>query len=90
MEENLNLDPSVVDELWVRVVAQEMLRYAKSTGEETMARRVDSEAVRVLSEIKQVLDDPSLNDPECFERIEAVVDIFFRAGLSTRRHEECE
>ena len=27
MEENLNLDPSVVDELWVRVVAQEMLRY---------------------------------------------------------------
>lgn len=90
MEENLNLDPSVVDELWVRVVAQEMLRYAKSTGEETMARRVDSEAVRVLSEIKQVLDDPSLNDPECFDRIDAIVDAFYQAGLSTHRHEEYE
>ena len=83
MEENLSFDPSVVDELWVRAVAQEMLRFAKSTGEETLARGVDSEAVRILTEIKGVLDDPELDDPECF------LDVFYRAGLTTRRHIEC-
>ncbi len=90
MEENLNLDPSMADELWVRVIAQEMLWYAKAIGEKTMAHRVDSEAVRVPSQIKQALDDPDLDDPECFRRIDAIVDAFYQAGLSTRRHEECE
>ena len=46
--------------------------------------------MRVLSEIKQVLDDPSLDDPECFYRIDSIVDVFYQAGLSTRRHEGCE
>lgn len=90
MEENLNLDPSAADELWARIMAQEMLCYAKAIGEETLARRVDSEAVRILSEIKAILNDPELDDPECFCRIEAIVDAFYQAGLSTRRHEECE
>ena len=75
------------DELWVRVGAQEMLRHARASGERFMAGCVDSEAVRVLSEIKQVLDDPSLDDPECFYRIDSIVDVFYRAGLSIRRHE---
>lgn len=90
MEENLRLDSDLADELWVRVIAQEMLRYAKTTGEEVMARKADSEAVRILSEIKKALDDPSLDDPECFSRIDAIVDAFYQAGLSTRRHRECE
>ena len=90
MKEARNSGPSIADELWVRVMAQEMLRYAKTIGEETMASKVDSEAVRILSEIKKVLDDPGLDDPECFYRIDAIVDAFHQAGLSTRRHEECE
>lgn len=90
MEENLNLDLSVADELWVRVIAQEMLKYARAAGEEAIARKADSEAVRILSEIKKALDDPSLDDPECFYRIDAIVDAFYQAGLSTQRHRECE
>lgn len=78
------------DELWANVIAQEMVRYARATGAEVMAGRVDSEAVRVLSEIKAALDDPDLDDPECFYRIDAIVSAFYRAGLSTRRHEEYE
>lgn len=85
MEELFNLDPSLADELWARVMAQELLKLAKSTGEKAVARRMDSEAVRVLEEIKAVL-----NDPDCFYKIDAIVDVFFNSGLSTRRHEECE
>lgn len=90
MEENRKPDPAVEDELWARVIAQEMLRYARASGERFMASRVDSEAVRVLSKIKKVLDDPDLDDPECFYRIDVIVCAFYQAGLSTRRHEECE
>ena len=66
MEEIYDLDSSLVDELWTRAVAQELLRFSRATGAEVMAGRVDSEAVRVLSEIKAALDDPDLDDPECF------------------------
>lgn len=90
MKEIYDLDSSLVDELWTRAVAQELLRFSRATGAEVMAGRVDSEAVRVLSEIKAALDDPDLDDPECFYRIDAIVSAFHQAGLSTRRHEECE
>ena len=90
MEENQKPGLSMEDELWAQVIAQEMLRYARASGERFMASRVDSEAVRVLSEIKKVLDDPDLDDPECFYRIDSIVSTFYQAGLSTRRHEECE
>lgn len=83
-------DPSIADELWARAVAGEVLRFARTAGAEEMAARVDSGAVRALSEIKQALDDPSLDDPACFYRIDAIVDAFYRAGLSTRRHQDCE
>lgn len=90
MEEVLNRDLSLEDELWATVIAQEMLRYTRCTGQRLMAERVAGEAARILSEIKKVLDDKSLDDPECFCRIDAIVDIFYQSGLSTRRHEECE
>lgn len=90
MKEHADIDPVLSDELWAQVIAQEMLRYARAIGAETMARGVDSAALRVLSEIKQILDDPSLDDPECFYRVDSIVSAFYRAGLATRRHEDCE
>lgn len=90
MGKDFSLDPSLVDEMWVRAMAQEMQRFLKGMAPEAVRIKVDSEAVRILSEIKKVLDDKSLDDSECFCRVNAIVDIFYQAGLSTRRHEECE
>lgn len=90
MEDNLKADSTVVEELWVRVVTQELLKFARHVNTGTAVPLVDSEAVRVLSEIKRILDDPSLEDPAYFYRIDAIVDEFYRTGLSTRRHRECE
>lgn len=90
MGEDLSCKLSFEDELWAKVIAQQMLRCTRHTGQRIMAGHVDSEAVRILSEIKKVLDDKSLNDPECFYRIDSIVDIFYQAGISTHRHEECE
>ena len=35
-------------------------------------------------------DDPTLQDGECFQRIDAIVSAFHAAGIPTRRHGECE
>jgi len=90
MGENQRPGLSIEDELWARVIAQEMVRYARAAGGQFMAGRIDSEAVRILSEIKKVLDNPSLDDQDCLLHINAIVDVFYEAGLSTRRHETCE
>ncbi len=80
-------DRSVVSEaLWAKTIGQEVLKYVKSRGVE-MDRRVHDEAVELLEKIKAILDDDSLPDPECFRRIDAMVDAFQTAGVPTARHD---
>ena len=47
-------------------------------------------AISLLCQIKEILDDDTLDDPTCFQRIAAIVTAFQDAGLSTRRHWACE
>ena len=35
---------------------------------------------RTLKKIKTVIEDPTLDDPECFERIEKIMEIFEELG----------
>lgn len=44
---------------------------------------------QLLLEIQKVIQDDSLDDPECFIRIEKIVTLFERHGLSAgSRHDE--
>ncbi len=80
-------DCSVVSEaLWAKCIGQEVLKYVKSRGVD-VDRRVHDEAVELLEKIRAILDDDSLSDPECFHRIDAMVDAFHTAGISTTRHD---
>ncbi len=80
-------DYSVVAEaLWAQAIGQEVLKVVKSRGED-IDQKVKSEALELLEEIKAVLDDDTLDDPTCFYRIDAIVDIFGDAGISTTRHD---
>ena len=48
-------------------------------------------AVRILDRIYNVIEDDSLTDPECFEKIERIIRIFYEElDLSTKRHNEYE
>ncbi len=77
---------TVHENLWAKVIGREMLKFVKSRGAE-MDRRVHDEAVELLEKIKAILDDDSLSDPECFRRIDAMVDAFQTAGVPTARHD---
>lgn len=80
-------EPSVSEALCAQAIGREMLKFARSYQEHTLARQVNTDAVLLLGEIQKVLDDTTLSDPECFLRIDAIVQLFQDRGLSTTRHD---
>ena len=82
------MNDSTFDEFFSYSIGREALRYLNS--EENLSRLIQNaelDALRVLDQIKRILDNEALNDPECFQKIEAIVEIFHKKGLSTFRHD---
>ena len=48
---------------------------------------VNSAAMDLLAEIQDILNDHLLDDPECFEKIDALVSAFHRRGIEVYRHD---
>lgn len=54
---------------------------------ETLAKAVNSPALELLEEIREILNDERLDDPECFHRIDALASAFRRRGVEVSRHD---
>jgi len=80
----------VSESLYAQSIGNAVLRWAKEYHPQLLAAQANSDAIFILQEIQRILDDDTLNDPECFYRIDAIVSTFHRAGLSTTRHSEVE
>ena len=52
-----------------------------------MDRAVELKSYHTLVKIKQIIEDESLEDPECFQRIEAILTALENAGIFTSRHD---
>lgn len=80
---------SIAEELYVQSLGWEVLRFLKREEGDLLRlyRETDSEALRVLEEIQHVLNDDTLDDPDCFQRIEAIVKAFHTHDISTSRHD---
>lgn len=79
---------STFKELYAQTIGMEVLN--SLSGEdvlEALVQKTDAEVLQVLSEIRAILDDDSLDDPACFRRIDAIVETLHRHGLSTGRHD---
>ena len=50
------------------------------SGGEEMERLMRERCVQALREIREVLDDDTLDDPQCFQRIERIVEIYEALG----------
>ena len=64
--------------LYAQAVGWEVLRYAKELNTHELAQKVDSDAITLIKEIKAILDDRTLDDPDCFQRIDAIVRAFHK------------
>lgn len=53
-----------------------------------LAELMDSAACRALEDIRTVLDDDRLDDPNCFWRIEKIVKIYEQIGSNAGSHHD--
>lgn len=82
------MENSVFENLAAQVIGAEVVNYLHREGVlDGLAQEVETAAVRALEEIRAVLDDESLDDPACFRRVDAIVEVFHRNGLNTGRHD---
>ena len=91
MDKMDELEIMVQEELAAQAIGKEFIRYLKYLQHEEVFQRLVSDtksrAIETLEEIRRVLDDHTLDDPECFSRIEAIIGILEMHGISTSRHD---
>jgi len=82
------MELSIEEEFAARAIGKEALKYLKQTWTpERLHREAESRAVKALEEIRRVLNDDVLDDPECFQRIEAILNAMESNGIYSTRHD---
>lgn len=79
---------AIVEEIFANIIGRKVLQYCKSQHIlDEAALDIESAALSILAQIKSILDNETLDDPECFQRIEAIINALHAQGLSTSRHD---
>lgn len=77
--------------LYHEVMGQMMLDYVEHIHPTVIEKAMENRAIRTLEAIRRILEDDSYNDPECFERVDALVMLFFKElGININRHSELD
>lgn len=74
--------------LLAQAIGQMIVRLFRWTGDPDFTEMVDSEAVQLLKEIKAILADKEIDDPTCFEQIDAILHVLYLHGIPVDRHSE--
>ena len=70
-------------DFFMKILAKTLAEHGAAitiSGGEEMERLMRERCVQALREIREVLDDDTLDDPECFQRIERIVEIYEALG----------
>lgn len=79
---------SAQDELTIYSIGSLVLSHIKEDGVlKEILSAAESNAMRALNEIQDALDDDTLDDPECFKRIEAILTVLENHGITSLRHD---
>ena len=84
------MNDALSKELLARAIGEYVAGHLDALVQEALADLAERQAVAVLRQVKAVLDDESLDDAGCALRVDAIVQAFYDAGLSTSRHWEWE
>ena len=84
------MDEQTAKQICANAIGNYIITYLDCLSDEAIAHMTELCAVQLLRRIKEILDDEALDDPTCFQRIDAIVSAWHEAGLETDRHWECE
>lgn len=79
-------DPNV-KQIYAKALGDFVLSYLEAQGFPPLPHTVETRALETISKIKTILDDQTLDDSDCYGRIEAIVEEFYNTGLYTFRHD---
>ena len=83
-----NNEMKAQEELTALVIGQAFLNQMKNHGVmQDILAAVDSHAMRILEEIVRTLGDETLDDPECFQKIEKILTVLESNWLGSTRHD---
>ena len=82
-------DP-VMKQLCEKTIGELVVRYLDTISEGEIASLAEREAVDLVCQLSEILDDLTLDETECILLIHSIVSAFHHAGLSTQRLRECE
>ncbi len=71
-----------LEDLLVSAIQKGRVRIGVRARMNKIARLVEKESVQALYRIKKILEDNSLNDAECFAKIEEIVCVFEEMGMT--------
>ena len=79
----------IAESLYAQILGQELLKHLKNEESNVLQhiREIDSKAVQILEKIRAILDDDTLDDPDCLERIDQIVSLYHKNDISTNRHD---
>ncbi|MBQ3054680.1 MAG: hypothetical protein IJC88_01090 [Oscillospiraceae bacterium] len=67
-------------DLLAEMIKKGELDIARLQSKETIDALIEMKCYRVLLSIREILDDDTIDDPACFERIERIVSLFEQLG----------
>ena len=80
---------ALYEELFADICAKNRVHLSFPDLDVDLETLTEQTRYQLLLEIQKVIQDDSLDDPECFIRIEKIVTLFGRHGLSAgSRHDE--
>lgn len=63
------------------------VNYLETLRPDVIIPVMEARALALIAEIKVILDDETTEDPECFRRIDELVEAFHKSGIPTDRHD---
>ena len=75
---------SLYEGIMQQIIAHEVISCMETADRTAL---IHDAAYQALCRIHEILDDKTLDDPECFQRIERIVSVFESLGCTTSRHE---
>ena len=81
------MNTEIPQALYGNAVEHLVITYVKTLKAEDLLSLMESEAVQLLTQIKAILDDNTLDDAQCFRRMEKIVDTLGEKGIYTSRHD---
>ena len=78
---------SISEALFTQAIGADVVNYIRGCDPNAFAKPMETEAIRLLEKIRQILNDPDLDDSTCFLRIDAIVSAFWQSGIPVDRHD---